>query len=107
MIRRLSLIAILTAALAVPAGAAGRGGGHFGGFGGGHVGGFGGGHGAGVWHFHSGGPTGGGAWHWHGQGRRGYVGNRGYYLYGPGAGYDDSSCWAWDPFQSEWVWICD
>ena len=57
------------------------------------------GHGAGVWHFHSGGPTGGGAWHWH---RRGYRGYTNYW-----GGYDDSSCWGWDPYSNQWVWICD
>ena len=99
MLRKLSLIAALTAALVLPAAAAGRGG-----FGcGGHIGGMGVGRGAGVWHFHSGGQTGGGAWHWHGGGYRGYPN----YWYGSGGGYDDSSCWGWDPYSNDWTWICD
>jgi len=101
MLRKLSLIAALTTALVFPAAAAGRG--NFGvselpyGFRQGV------GRGAGVWHFHSGGQTGGGAWHWHGGGYRRHRN----YLYGPGGGYDDSSCWGFDPYSSQWVWICD
>lgn len=88
MLRKLCLIAALAAGLASPAAAAGSGG-----FG----------RGAGFWHFHGGGPTGGGAWHWHGRGYRGYP-NYGYPAYW--GGYDDSSCWGWDAYSNQWVWIC-
>jgi hypothetical protein len=99
MLRKRSIVAAMMVVLASPAFAAGHG--PFGG--GGHIGGFGGGRGS-VWHFHSGGIGGGGAWHWHGpRYRGGYPG----YLYGPSGGYDDSSCWGWDPNSVQWVWICD
>ena len=98
MLRKLSLITALVGGLAMPVTSALAQG--FLGRSGGHAGGFGGGRGAGVWHWHGDG----GVWHWHGGNHRGYPI---YWPGGPSWGYFDSSCWAWDPYSGQWIWLCN
>src|SRR5208283_2495461 len=101
MLRKLSLIAAMAAALAFPSAAlahhgGGHGGGHWGGHGGGHWGGHGGGH----WGGHGGGHWGGHG-HWHHGGWGGYGGYGGGGYGGGGYGGGGGCCGWWNG-----RWVC-
>jgi len=89
MLRKLSLIAAIVAALAFPSAALAQHGGH----GGGHHGGGWGGHHGGGWGGHHGG------WGHHG----GYGWGGGGYGYGGGYG-GGGQCWRW--WYGRWNWVC-